>query len=71
MYRLATVVVQCSQMGKQHTVKVKDLSREDNLPLSHDDLEPKMSLILQYKGKPWPVSFVKYKGKKKKHDFKS
>ncbi len=31
-------MVQCSQTGKQHNVKVKDLSRDDLEPLISEDL---------------------------------
>ncbi len=56
-------MVQCSQTGKQHNVKVKDLSRDDLEPLISEDLVVNKPLILQYKGKPWPVTFLRYKRK--------
>lgn len=60
-YFAGSVVVRCSQNGKIHTVKAKDLSREDDEPLG--DLLFGEDLILQYRGRPYSVKFVKYNGK--------
>ncbi len=55
-----SVVVICSQNGKMHTLKIKDLSREDEEPLG--DLVYGDDVIMQYRGKPYAVKFVKYNG---------
>ena len=31
------VVVKCSQTGEQHNIKLKDLTKEDNQPISNND----------------------------------
>ena len=54
--------MQCSQTGKQHCVKLCNLSREDLEPLTRGDLIKGVSLIMDYKGKPYPVQFFSYKG---------
>ena len=56
------VVLKCSQNGKLLTAQVKDISREDSLPLSASDLMPGASLLVEHKGKFYPVQFVRYKG---------
>ena len=53
--------VRCSLTDKQHTVKVKDLSKEDGV-LSEKDLERGNKLILAYKGKHYLVSLLQFKG---------
>lgn len=60
---IGAVIVQCSQTGKEHAVKVKDLSREDAEPLTPEALTKGASLMLSFKGKPYPVKFQKFKGK--------
>ena len=59
---IGSVIVRCSQTGKQHAVKVGDLSKEDCSPLNEKDLTKGSSLMLDYKGKPYPVTFVQFKG---------
>ena len=54
--------MRCSQTGKQHTVKVKELSREDSMPLTEKDLTKGAHLMLEFKGKPYPVTFSQFKG---------
>ena len=55
-------MVLCPQSGKRHTVKVGKLSREDAEPLQNSDLFEGALLILDYKGKTWPVEFVEFTG---------
>lgn len=57
-------MVKCSQTSKLHNTKLKDLSREDGEPLSKTDLKKGSKLILEIKGKSYPVQFM-YKGKGK------
>ena len=55
-------LVKCCQTGKQHCVKLLDLSREDLIPLSEQDLTKGTSLMLEHQGKSYPVTFLKFKG---------
>ena len=50
----------CPQSGKNHTVKIGKLSREDGDPLTNDDLFKGSVLILDYKGKSYPVEFMEF-----------
>lgn len=59
---LESVVVQCSQTGKQHTVKVKTLSKENGDPIASGDLTKGNTLLMDFKGKPYPAQFVKFAG---------
>lgn len=56
------VIVRCSQTGKQHLVKVRDLFNEDCSLLTEEDLTRGSSLMLDYKGKTYPVTFIQFKG---------
>ena len=58
-----SVVVKCSQTGKLHQVKIKDLSREDCEPLTKEDLVKGSELMLEIKGKIYPVQFHHMKDK--------
>ena len=55
-------IVKCSQTGEQHSVKVQELSREDNLAISNDDFFEGTSLLVERNCKFYPVQFVKFKG---------
>ena len=55
----------CPQTGKTHTVKIGKLSREDGDPLTDNDLFKGSLLILDYKGKSYPVEFKEFVGKTK------
>ena len=57
------IVVKCSQTGKLHQVKLKDLSREDCESLTKDDLVKGTKLMAKMKGKVYPVQFVQFKDK--------
>lgn len=52
----------CPQTGKHHTVKAGKLSREDAEPLTNDDLFEGALLILDFKGKSYPVEFIEFAG---------
>ena len=54
--------MKCSQIGRTLSAQVKDLSREDCLPLSVKDLTKGSSLLLSVKGKMYPVEFIRYAG---------
>ena len=58
-----SAVVKCSQTGKLHQVKIKDLSREDCEPLTKEDLVKGSELMLEIKGKIYPVQFHHMKDK--------
>ena len=60
---LGPVIVQCCQSGKEHIVKIKDLSKEDAGPLIPQDFISGSTLVLNFKGKPYPGKFLKFKGK--------
>ena len=55
--------MQCCQTGKEHIVKIKDLSKEDAGPLIPQDFISGSTLVLNFKGKLYPVKFLKFKGK--------
>ena len=55
--------MKCAQTGKQYTVKVKALSREDGEALRESNFVKGASLMLEHKGKSYPVRFVSYAGK--------
>ena len=55
--------MQCCQTGKEHIVKIKDLSKEDAGPLIPQDFISGSTLVLNFKGKPYPGKFLKFKGK--------
>lgn len=55
--------MKCSQTGKLHQVKLKDLSREDCEPLIKDDLVKGSELMAEMKGEVYPVQFVQFKDK--------
>ena len=59
---VAYVVVRCNQNGRESSVKVKDLSNEDNTPLTKKDLVKGAQFFLNYKGKSYPVTFLRCKG---------
>ncbi len=54
--------MECAQTGKQHAVKVRDLSREDCGPLTKRDTIKGARLMLDCKGKTYPVTFLQFKG---------
>ena len=57
------VVVKCCQSGDLYSVKVSELSREDEVPLSLDDFTEESPLVLELgDGKFFPVQFIKFKG---------
>ena len=56
------VIVQCCQTNKRHTIKVKDLHREDGETLTTDYMVKGADLIMAYKGKPYEVQFIQFKG---------
>lgn len=60
---VGSVVVKCPQTGKLHQVKLKDLSREDCESLTKDDLVKGSELMVEMKGKIYPVQFVQFKDK--------
>jgi len=53
------VIVKCSQTGEHHTAKVQDLTRDDESPVSKEDLFEGSSLMLERDRK---VLFLKFKG---------
>ena len=65
---LASVIVKCAQTSKMHCVKLKDLSREDCRSLTKKDLRKGASLIVEMKGKCYPVQFVHFKDKNSSSD---
>ena len=44
------------------SAEVKDLSREDYLPLSAEDFKQGAQLLVEHKGKFYPVEFISFKG---------
>lgn len=52
--------VKCNQSGKLYTVKVNSLSRKDEQPLTTTDLEKGSQLLMDYRKKSYPVTFVKH-----------
>ena len=54
--------MKCSQTGKVLSVKVRDLSREDGESFQESDFTRGANLILEYKGKLYPVRFLTYAG---------
>lgn len=56
------IVVKCSQTGKNLTIKAENLSKENFEPLTKDDFVAGTALIVHYKGKPYPVEFIQFKG---------
>lgn len=56
------VVLKCCQNGKTLSAEVKDLSREDCLPLSTEDFKRGAQLLVEHKGKFYPVEFISFKG---------
>lgn len=60
---MESVVVKCSQTGKLHQVKLKDLSWEDCESLTKEDLVKGSELMVEMKGKIYPVQFVQFKYK--------
>ncbi len=57
-----SIVVQCSQTGKEHTVKVKSLTTDSCDPVMEEDLKKGNSLIMEFQGKPYPVQFIRKAG---------
>ena len=58
---IESVVMKCSQTGKLHTVKLRDLSREDREPLAKSDLVKGSDLMVEMKGKLYPVKIAQFK----------
>jgi len=57
------VVVKCCQSGDIHMVKVSELAREDDLPISMDDLTEESSLVVDFGDDNFfPVQFIEFKG---------
>lgn len=54
--------MKCSQTGEHHTAKVQDLTRDDESPVSKEDLFEGSSLMLERDQKVFPVQFIKFKG---------
>lgn len=59
-------MVKCAQTGKQLTVKVKDLAREDGEAFRESDFTNGASLMLERKGKSYPVRFLSHADHKEK-----
>lgn len=59
---LGAVLVQCCQTNRRHVVKIKDLSREDGDTLTMVDFKVGNTLMMMYRGKPYPVKFIEFKG---------
>lgn len=55
-------MVKCSQTSKLHSVRLKELSREDMAPVTNKYLTKGAKLMLAWKGKEYPVQFMHYKG---------
>ena len=55
-------MVKCSQTSKLHSVKLRDLSREDLEPVTIKYLSKGAKLMLDLKGKTYPVQFMHFKG---------
>ena len=58
------MVVKCAQTSKLHSVKIKDLSRGDCEPLTKKDLTKGSNLIIEMKGKLYPVKFMHFRDNK-------
>ena len=54
--------MKCSQTNKKYTIKVKDLTTETSDPLTDRDLTKNTKLVMTYRGKPYPVQFLQFKG---------
>ena len=54
--------MKCCQTGKQYNVKVKDLSRDDGEPMTSGDLAKGSTLVMDYRGKSYPVQFTRFNG---------
>ena len=63
--------MKCSQTGKLHTVKLRDLSREDCEPLTKSDLTKGSDLMMKMKGKLYPVKFAQFKDNNKSSNGRS
>ena len=61
IYILESVIVQCSQTGRKHQVKLRDLTKEDG-EISSADFVRGSAMIMNFKGKPYPVKFLQFKG---------
>ena len=60
---IGPIIVQCCQTGKKLNVRVKDVTTEDCQSLTESDFVSGANLILNHKGKSYPVQFVEFKGK--------
>ena len=56
------MVVKCNQNGKESSVKIKDLFKDYDTPLTRKDLVKGAQLMLNYKEKMYPVTFLRCKG---------
>jgi len=61
---IGSVIVKCSQTGEHYCAKLHNLTTEDALPVSKDDLYEGSSLMLEKDRKVFPVQFIKFKGLK-------
>ena len=59
---LAQVIVKCNQNRKQSCLNTTDLSNENNLPFTLDNFAKGAQLLVNYKGKSYPVTFVSFNG---------
>lgn len=60
---LGVILVRCSQTGKEHAAKFHEISRQDGKLLKEDYIKSKgAKLSYHYKGKPYPVKFISFKG---------
>ena len=56
------MIVRCEQFGKCIPAKVCELSNSDGDPVSKHELVAGASLLLDVKGKSYPVSFIGNEG---------
>ena len=54
--------MKCCQTNKVHRTKVSELTRLDGEQLTERDLKKGAKLSMLYKGKQWPVEFIKFEG---------
>ena len=56
------LIVRCAQLGKTITAKFCELSTLEGDPLLHRELVAGASLLLDVKGKSYPVTFIGNEG---------
>lgn len=62
-YLIGIAVVKCCQTNKKHKAKLSDLQREDGEQLTVEYLTKGSNLMLQIRGKHYPVQFMNFQGK--------